>query len=87
MFTNTHNDHLQLEVVRAILRQRPELRRDLVVIATDGGHIILRGLVPTLEDCREIEALVKRVPSVTEVFCHLAICSRKTQTQEMRSHV
>ncbi|GEM_PF-1676863 len=86
MQTNASDDHLQIEVVRAILHEKPALRRDVVVIALVGGLVILRGLVPTAEDCRDLESIVHRVPNVNQVFCHVAIRVTKNYTQEV-AHV
>jgi osmotically-inducible protein OsmY len=86
MHTNASDDHLQIEVVRAIICEKPALRRDVVVIALVGGLVILRGLVPTAEDAHDLECLVKHVPNVNQVFCHVAIRVKKTYTQEV-AHV
>ncbi|MBC7869613.1 MAG: BON domain-containing protein [Chitinophagaceae bacterium] len=86
MHTNVSDDHLRVEVVRAILCERPALRRDVIVIALSGGLVILRGLVPTAEDCHDLEQIIKRVPNVNQVFCHVAIRVKKTHTQAV-AHV
>lgn len=82
MYTNAHDQTLQVEVIRAILKERPDLRRDVVVIATEGGFVTLRGLVASAEDSQQLESLVRSVPNVKQVFCHVAIRTRKFRDQE-----
>lgn len=83
MYARSLDHHLQSEVIRAILKDRPDLRRDVVVIALEDGSVTLRGTVASVADSQQLEAIARQVPTAREVFCHVVIRDRKPNNEEV----
>ncbi|RMF76608.1 MAG: BON domain-containing protein [Chloroflexi bacterium] len=78
MKTQFRNLNLEVTILRALVAALPAATtRNVVVIAKSDGTIHLRGTVPTIEDCRRMEAIIEKIPGVCAVFCNVTVQEEK----------
>jgi osmotically-inducible protein OsmY len=72
MDTRQRNERLELTVLRALWKNRPQAFHDVMVKATPDGTVYLQGLASSQTDCTLLTRIVREVPGVTQVFCNVA---------------
>jgi osmotically-inducible protein OsmY len=72
MDTRTHDAALEMSVSQALFSYKPEIARNIIVVANPDGSVWLRGLVSGQIDRLKILAVVGQVPGVTQVFFNIA---------------
>lgn len=77
MDTRRRDNQLELTILSALQRSRPQAFRDVMIRATPDGVVWLRGLVSTQADCLLLKQIVGHVPGVTQVFCNVAPKARQ----------
>ncbi len=72
MDTRLRSEQLELAVLTTLWKTQPAVFHDVTVRAAPDGSVWLRGLVSTQADCLVIQQIVRDVPGVKQVFCHVA---------------
>lgn len=68
MAARAYNYHVEMRVLRTLVRIKPQAYRDLMVAATPDGTVYLNGVIPSEADRLLIEQIILDVPGVTDVF-------------------
>jgi hypothetical protein len=71
MNTQFRDRTLEMNVLRVVTENQPNIGRRLTVTGWTDGTIWLRGQATTAE-CHAIKTLAREVEGVTQVFCYMA---------------
>jgi osmotically-inducible protein OsmY len=73
MQSQIRDAQLEIVILRALAAYKRGAARNVIVIARPDGIVHLRGVVPTFEDRRAMETLIKGISGVHTVFCNVMI--------------